>query len=80
MVALCLHVIAITKTAFRQCCPIIYRLNGYNMYARNFLIKDLGVRMVLPCRSDGCKLSSQFVSAKTAGIFSNFEEHPDVLP
>jgi hypothetical protein len=34
------------------------------MYARNFLNKDLGVRMVLPCCLDGCKLSSHSVFAK----------------
>jgi hypothetical protein len=34
------------------------------LYARNFLLKDLGVRTVLPWRPNGCKLSSHFVSVK----------------
>jgi hypothetical protein len=38
------------------------RLDGCRLYTRNFLIKDLGVRTVLPWCPDRCKLSPHSVS------------------
>jgi hypothetical protein len=85
MVALCLHIIAITgprpdgvALSFRRCCPV-FRIDVECMHTISLSRISASGRYCTDVRTGASCLPNPCLQRR-AGIFSNSEEPPDMLP